>query len=661
MVCCRRFAWVFCAVCLLATKAHAAASVEFTYVPPYGSFNDLQGRVYGVSPVNYRVAVFINVGQVWWSKPNCSGAYSTLTTIQADGTWTADITTGGVDQNATQIAAYIVPASANLPCLLGVGCLPDSILQQSTANTIVTRVPTGTRGFHWSGFDWTVKTSTSGTVGPGPNYFSDSTNNVALDAQDRLHLRITHPDSNWYCAEIVLQRTLGYGTYAFHIASPVYTLDPNIVLGLFTWSDQPAFNHREMDFEGGRWSYPPDYQDAQFVVQPWDLPSHLVRYRIPPFVTNSIPSFNWQTNAIAFLCTTGTVAVVTVPTNALLNAGFEIGTGTIASNWTQFNFAYRTSTNDIFSPFIALGGVYSMKMYGPFNAGLGASGAYQNIAGANPGQTWRLTGFALNWSGDPMTNTTAYGIAQLIFLDAANNQLQVNESQHFDATTQLDAWQYFQVTATAPPGTASVRVQLLHFGKSGISGSVWWDTVSAAVTPDTRSIAQWAYTGDVPPSCDETVRCNFWLINGNAPTNGLEAEIILNRFEFIANDTDGDGLPDWWERAHGLNFTNATDAATDDDGDGFTNLQEYLPGTDPANSASALRINAIDVVGIDNRITFISAADRSYDVQSTPSLQPASWGTVTQNVAGTGSPVQIIDPGGATNAPGYFYRVRLVP
>src|SRR5436309_50041 len=44
-------------------------------------------------------------------------------------------------------------------------------------------------------------------------------------------------------------------------------------------------------------------------------------------------------------------------------------------------------------------------------------------------------------------------------------------------------------------------------------------------------------------------------------------------------DTDRDGLPDFWEIQNGLSPTNSTGldgAAGDPDGDGFTNLQEYL-------------------------------------------------------------------------------------
>lgn len=46
-------------------------------------------------------------------------------------------------------------------------------------------------------------------------------------------------------------------------------------------------------------------------------------------------------------------------------------------------------------------------------------------------------------------------------------------------------------------------------------------------------------------------------------------------------DSDRDGIPDFWEREHGLDPHSSNDRYLDNDGDGYTNLEEWLNQTDP--------------------------------------------------------------------------------
>ncbi len=49
-------------------------------------------------------------------------------------------------------------------------------------------------------------------------------------------------------------------------------------------------------------------------------------------------------------------------------------------------------------------------------------------------------------------------------------------------------------------------------------------------------------------------------------------------------DTDGDGIPDAWEKLYGLDPEDSSDASLDYDSDLLTNLMEYLLGTNPKNN-----------------------------------------------------------------------------
>jgi T5SS/PEP-CTERM-associated repeat protein len=126
-------------------------------------------------------------------------------------------------------------------------------------------------------------------------------------------------------------------------------------------------------------------------------------------------------------------------------------------------------------------------------------------------------------------------------------------------------------------------------------------------------------------------------------------------------DADGDGIPNFADPGP----FDPTDTGNDPDGDGFTNLQEFLAGTDPTNSASFLGITGIAPEGDDIRVTWMTTAGKTNALERTAGDASGNYSndfsaifTVTNTVGAT---TNYLDLGAATNVPALYYRVRLVP
>ncbi len=124
----------------------------------------------------------------------------------------------------------------------------------------------------------------------------------------------------------------------------------------------------------------------------------------------------------------------------------------------------------------------------------------------------------------------------------------------------------------------------------------------------------------------------------------------------VAADSDGDGLPDAWEIAHFGNLSR--DGSGDFDGDGFTDLQEFLAGTDPANASDFLKIEAAGSSAGAFLLNLHAVAGKSYAIEYRDALGAGAW-TKLQDVSASSTGVtQVSDPAFST-ARHRFYRVRL--
>ena len=124
-------------------------------------------------------------------------------------------------------------------------------------------------------------------------------------------------------------------------------------------------------------------------------------------------------------------------------------------------------------------------------------------------------------------------------------------------------------------------------------------------------------------------------------------------------DSDGDRMADAWEIFYFETIT-AQDGTGDFDHDGFSDLSEFLAGTLPKDSTSALKmLPTPEINGSSVTVQWSAVSGKTYRLQFKNSLNDLNWSSVSGDVTSTGTTASKLDPTGA-NLTGRFYRVLLV-
>lgn len=239
---------------------------------------NISGTANNLDTSKVRVVLWVKTDQ-WYVQPLIASPW---TYVQGNGSWT----------NWTH------PWNRALALLVDPQVYTPGSLRQvhpSTDSGVLAWIeypgPSVDRIIPFSGFYFTVKKAD--LAGPGPNYFSDSTDNVWLGSDGSLHLKVTYRDGHWYCGEVFLDRSLGYGAYTYHLASRVDSLDYNLVFSGFTYGS--ATN--ELDIEWSRYLANP--YNMQYVVQPWNIAGNIVRFAMPK-VQYSSHRIEWRADKVVF-------------------------------------------------------------------------------------------------------------------------------------------------------------------------------------------------------------------------------------------------------------------------------------------------------------------------------------------------------------------------
>ncbi len=266
-------------------------SIEFTKIPlaavgGLDNMDSIEGRATSVRP-EQRVVLYAKSEGRWRIQPFARDPL--FTKIQGDSKW-KNATHLGEEYAALLVdPSYSPPQTTEVLPAAGGRVAAVAVVKGQTADPSSTA-----KMLHFSGYDWLVRDLLS-YRGGSMNSFDPA--NASTDENGALHLHVTKNQDGWSCAEVKLTRSLGYGTYLF-VVRDISHLEPSAVLSLFTWDGMGTDENRhELDIEVSHWGWP-NNENAQYVVQPYYIPTNTVRFNAPAGVLTH--AFRWEPGRVTF-------------------------------------------------------------------------------------------------------------------------------------------------------------------------------------------------------------------------------------------------------------------------------------------------------------------------------------------------------------------------
>lgn len=276
-------------------KSSASPVIQFTKIPPSAQggrerVDTISGTVKGAKP-GQRIVVYAHSGP-WWVQP---WPEKPFIPIQKDSTWGTE-THLGYDYAALLVdPGFQPPPTMDLAPTAG-----GSVIAVAIVKGVGTLPPNPTKPLSFSGYDWKVRMVAADRGGVNNLYDAD---NAWTDAQGALHLRIAKKGDRWTCAQLVLARSLGYGTYTF-VVGDTSKLEPAAVLSLHTYDQWGAAeSYRELDTEISRWGDAKASYNAQVGVQPFYVPGNVLQFTEPAGVLTH--TMRWQSGSATFTTVRG--------------------------------------------------------------------------------------------------------------------------------------------------------------------------------------------------------------------------------------------------------------------------------------------------------------------------------------------------------------------
>jgi hypothetical protein len=213
---------------------------------------------------------------------------------------------------------------------------------------------------------------------------------------------------------------------------------------------------------------------------------------------------------------------------------------------------------------------------------------------------------------------------------------------------------YDEVTVSLPIGTERIAaglyyqttsrefVEFLRDEINGTGGTLTNSAYIAQTDPWFSGLKAWGDT--------------LWqLWDNNKDVPGAAPVLMTNTFVSLdVSDTDGDGIPAYWETEHFGGPTNAN-PSIDNDFDGKSNLDEYITMTNPHDDHSLFEIEGVFSNGVPG-LSFPAYYARSYTLSYTTNLVEGSWSNLLYEVPGTDEVMVLYE---TNTSPQAFFKVSI--
>ena len=276
-------------------QTRVAPSIEFSKVPVSDDGGPqktaaIEGRVIGARP-GQQIVLFAR-SREWYVQPLISQPF---TKIQPDSTWKSSTHLG------TEYAALLVESGYRPPNKM------DELPKEGAGVVVVAKTPGNPSAkavgptLQFCGYEWTIRTAPSDSG--GKNFYDPA--NAWTDERGALHLRIAGSPDHWTGAQVILRRSLGYGTYRF-VVRDTSNLDPAAMLDMYTYEAAAANeNHRRVDIQISRWGDPAN-KNAQFMLEPSYFAGNKVRFEAPGGALTHL--LRWESGRVSFKTVRGSGA-----------------------------------------------------------------------------------------------------------------------------------------------------------------------------------------------------------------------------------------------------------------------------------------------------------------------------------------------------------------